>query len=91
MQFDDDDAIEVDEVLDQLTELLFVPRDSPFTHVQRAIPVRPKRPALLILPEEGASIGTRASAAPGVVPRRAGARSMQLTPFAARARQPRAN
>jgi hypothetical protein len=88
--FDDDDAIDVDESLDQLTELIVVPRDSPFRSVRRAIVLAPRRPALLVMPEPLEPRPRSPALRPASVPPgQPGTRTMQLTPFAARPAQRR--
>ncbi|HEX5656600.1 MAG TPA: hypothetical protein VFX59_05365 [Polyangiales bacterium] len=86
MQLDDDVAIDVDEALDQLTELLVIPDGSPVHAVRRAIVLsKPQRPALIVMPEDASStLAERATSR--AMPRRPGARRMRLTPFAPRLR-----
>jgi hypothetical protein len=98
VRFDDDDAIEVDEAIDQLTELIWLPTFSPVREAQRAIVLpadtgaartlrkgeSPRR-SLIILPDDVATLAP-APATPRARkrPKRAGQRTMQLSPFAAR-------
>jgi len=100
VRFDDDDAIDVDETIDQLTELIFIPTHSLAREVQNAIvlPVRkeaaPKlhkskspRPSLIILPDDVATLGAAPESPPArKTTKRAHPRAMQLSPFAVSAR-----
>jgi hypothetical protein len=85
---DDDETIDVDDFLDELTEVFFAPGHSPVSEIQYAVPVVPhaKRPSLIILPDEGVSTGVRATLPASVERKRVRTRSIRLTPFAARAR-----
>ena len=98
VQFDDDDAIDVDETIDQLTELDAIPTHSPVRAVQRAIwlPTEtqatpsprndsPRRSSLIILPDDVA-LPHLAEEPPRARVKRQGprARPLQLTSFAAK-------
>ncbi len=89
MRCDDDDVITVDDELDELTELILLPPDSPAHELPRAIILAPPpRPVLLVMPED-LEPAPASSALTWVGPRPAPAkRGMQLSIFAPRA-QPR--
>lgn len=88
---DDDEAIDVDESIDQLTELIVIPAWSPARKVRPAIILQRQsqalaRSSLIVLPDEAKVLrAPRALPHQRSRPKRPGARAMELSAFALRA------